>query len=140
MRPTRKLAVYASALAATAVLAGCGGDDSNDASTVDAPEPTASESGSPEPQKAANECVGDGGGSIRVEPDGPTELPGGSAVTMGGSDLQADPPTVSFELAQSTTVEQKNATELRVGDRFGVARAVYVVVRICADEAVLDEF
>lgn len=146
MGSTRRLAVFASALIATLVLAGCGGDGSSEPDEPTTPDSTSQTSnddvvgGSGDAEQATDKCVGDGDGSITVTSDGAADLPGGSTATMASSDMEQDPPTVTFELGQATKIEQKNATDLGVGDEFGVARSVYVVVRICADEAVIDEF
>ena len=135
------MAVYAGVLATTVALAGCGGGDSEpdstDAGGSEAKTTSADTTNAKQPE---NECVGDGKGSITAPVNEAVELPGGGKATMAVADLEESPPTVSFELDPSTVIEQKNATALNVGDQFGVARGVYVVVRICPDEAVIDEF
>lgn len=123
-----RLATYAGALALMALITGCGGDE--DSSAADE-----GESGASTPA-----CVGEDDGTIKIGLDKPVKLPGGSTARLAVTDMAEEPPTASFKLGQSTVVEQKHATALAVGDKFGVARGVYVVARICADEAVLGEF
>ncbi len=145
MRSTRRIAAYTSALVAMVALVGCGGDDSGDPgetassqSTSQTSDDTTDASGAPD--QASDECVGDGKGSITLTSDESVDLPGGSKAALAAADMAKDPPTVSLDLGQATKLEQKNATGLKVGDRFGVARSVYIVVRICTDETAIDEF
>lgn len=146
MPSTRRIAAYVTALIATFVLAGCGGDGGSEPAEQETPDDTSqptsdssADNGESADDNAADKCVGDGKGSITVTSDA-VDLPGGSTATIAATDVEQDPPTVSFDLGQATKIEQQNAADLTVGDQFGVARSVYVVVRICTDEAMLDEF
>ncbi|MDN5852801.1 MAG: hypothetical protein L0K86_08145 [Actinomycetia bacterium] len=142
MRSTRRFTAYASALAATVALAGCGGDEASEPEEPTTPDSTSqtTTNGSGDAEQATSECVGDDKGSITVTSDEAVDLPGGSTATMASADMTRNPPTVSFDLGKATKIEQDNAKDLSVGDQFGVARVVYVVARICTDEAMLDEF
>lgn len=135
-RPT----VYTAALAATVVLAGCSGDDTSEPEGTDNANASAATDESSNADQATNKCVGESNGALTIGLDSSEKLPGGSTARMAVADMSEDPPIVSFKLGQSSVIEQKKATQLSVGDTFGVARAVYVVTRICADEATIDEF
>ena len=43
-------------------------------------------------------------------------------------------------VAAADLIERQNATDLAVGDQFGLQRAVYEVAGICDERVVLDEF
>ncbi|UYM04734.1 hypothetical protein [Solicola gregarius] len=118
---------------ATVLLTGCSNSSS------DAGEQDAGSGSDSKASGSAPECVGDGKGEIAVGAD-TSKLPGGSTVAFGESDLEAEKPTVTFDLGKSSKVERKHASDLSVGDKFGVQRGFYVVVSICSDEATIDEF
>lgn len=132
----RRLATGSVALVLVALMSGCSGDASGSDDSDDAP--SASNAG--DSDESTPTCVGKDDGSIKIGLDMPVELPGGSTARLAVTDMAEDPPTVSFKLGQSTVIEQKHATDLAVGDEFGVARGVYVVSRICHDKAFLGEF
>ena len=132
--PARGVRTTAALLVAAAALVGCRNDSS------DAGEPANDEaSDSATHAGAETECTGDGKGAIAVGTKA-TKLPGGSTVAFDSADFDAKKPTVTFHLGKSSSVERKHATDLRVGDRFGLQRGFYVVVSICVDKATIDEF
>lgn len=133
--------------AAVLVLGGCGGDESGDGSgdetrdTGAAADPDGSDpSGHGRKKAAGHECVGEHHGKLTLDESADTPLPGGGTAALDGADLDADPPTATLALGESTRIERQNATDLAVGDQFGVQRAVYKVVGICTDRVLLDEF
>ncbi|UPK76878.1 hypothetical protein MU582_09610 [Nocardioidaceae bacterium SCSIO 66511] len=131
--PTSGVRTAAALLLAVAALAGCSNDSDAEEPTNDEASDSATHAG------AENECTGDGKGAIAVGTKA-TKLPGGSTVAFDSADFDAKKPTVTFDLGKSSSVERKHATDLRVGDRFGLQRGFYVVVSICGDKATIDEF
>lgn len=136
-RPIRDLGLPLAA--ALLVLGGCGGDDSSDdASATDDGGTTSEPSGGD--RTTSHDCVGAHSGKLTLTSGKDTSLPGGSTAALDSTDFDAEPPTATLELGEATAIERKNATDLAVGDQFGLQRAVYKVVGICGDEVVLDEF
>lgn len=88
----------------------------------------------------AADCVGNSAGKLTITAGSETRLPGGSSAALDSTDFDADPPTATLALGESTAIERKNASGLAVGDQFGLQRAVYKVTGICAEQVVLDEF
>ena len=81
------------------------------------------------------DCVGQQDGEVLIRESIDAPLPEGGSVSIGATNLDEDPPTVTIHLGDATEADRQSAVDMEIGDVFTSNGASYELVGACADRA-----